>query len=447
MELMLFVEQSPGPRLAYCLDLLLNRLLRLSWRHTTHPGDFEAWHGPRLNYSHRRFACHNVWIIPEGLLTSRGIDVHCRPAPFTADEDLPALFGNEHQACTFPFDLLAAAFYVSSRYEEYLAFEADTHGRFPASASLLFQAGWLEKPVVQQWAQALGAKISLLFGLPPFPPPAYRFLPTYDIDIPRAYSLRGWRGTARLLAEIFSGKKSLLAQRMRVALGQEKDPYDTFELLDQWHQAYGLPAVYFLLLARRGQNDPGAPPEHPQMQALVRKLSNRYATGIHPSWRSNFTPGCLQQEIKLLEAISQKPVDASRQHFLWLRMPLTYQRLLAAGIRHDYTMGFADAPGFRAGLAVPFPWYDLENETVTELELIPLTVMDVSLRQYLQLSPEAALDKLRELSASLQTTGGWLVSLWHNSSFSDQHGWQGWLQAYQQFLHEQSVISQTLPER
>lgn len=447
MELLLFVEKSPGPRLEYCLQLLLQRLLRLPWRHTIDPGEFEVWQGPRLNYSHRPFGCRTVWIIPHGLLADRGIDTSVRPEPCTTDDQLPALFCHGHQAATFSFDLLAAAFYVSSRYEEYLPFEADGYGRFPASASLLYRAGWLEKPVVQQWAQALGASISLLFGLPPFPAPAYRFLPTYDIDIPWAYSQRGWRGAARLLAEVFSGKKMLLAQRLRVALGREKDPYDTFEQLDQWHQAYGLRAVYFFLLARRGRNDPGAPPGHPRMQALIRQLSARYATGIHPSWRSNFTPACLLEEIRQLETITRQQATASRQHFLWLRLPFTYRRLLAAGIRHDYSMGFADAPGFRAGLAVPFPWYDLENEHTTDLELIPLIVMDVSLRQYLQLSPTAALDKLRELSASLQASGGWLVSLWHNSSFSAEHGWEGWATIYQQFLREQSAISQTLPEK
>jgi len=446
MELLLFVEKSPGPRLTYCLQLLLDRLLGLPWRYTDQPGDFEAWQGPRLNYSSRRFTCPAVWIIPHGLLTSRGIAADCRPAPFTTDDGLPALFGNGQQASSFPFDLLSAAFYVSSRYEEYQPFEADAHGRFPASASLLFRAGWLEKPVVQLWAQALGANISQLFGLPPFPGPAYRFLPTYDIDIPWAYSLRGWRGAASLLAAFFTGKKSLLAQRLRVALGREKDPYDTFELLDQWHQTYCLQAVYFWLLAPRGHNDPGAPPGHPRLQALIRRLAARYATGIHPSWHSNFTPACLPREIGQLATITGAAVTASRQHFLWLRLPLTYRRLLDAGIRQDYSMGFADAPGFRAGLAVPFPWYDLENESLTELELIPLTVMDVSLRQYLKLSPAAALDKLRDLTDSLRNSGGWLVSLWHNSSFSDEHGWQGWAQIYQQFLYEQSTISQIPPE-
>jgi hypothetical protein len=42
-----------------------------------------------------------------------------------------------------PFDLFAAAFYLLSRYEEYLSQEKDQYGRFPAEASLAFKAGFL----------------------------------------------------------------------------------------------------------------------------------------------------------------------------------------------------------------------------------------------------------------------------------------------------------------
>jgi len=36
-----------------------------------------------------------------------------------------------------------------SRYEEYLPFEGDRYGRFPAALSLAARQGFLEKPVVE----------------------------------------------------------------------------------------------------------------------------------------------------------------------------------------------------------------------------------------------------------------------------------------------------------
>ncbi len=39
----------------------------------------------------------------------------------------------------FPFDIFAAAFFLMSRYEEYLSFQPDEYGRFPHQASLAFK--------------------------------------------------------------------------------------------------------------------------------------------------------------------------------------------------------------------------------------------------------------------------------------------------------------------
>jgi hypothetical protein len=53
------------------------------------------------------------------------------------------------------FDLFAAAFYLVTRYEEYLPFIADRHNRFEASQSVLFKHGLLERPLINEWAEDL----------------------------------------------------------------------------------------------------------------------------------------------------------------------------------------------------------------------------------------------------------------------------------------------------
>ena len=40
----------------------------------------------------------------------------------------------------------------------------------------------------------------------------------------------------------------------------------------------------------------------------------------------------------------------------------------------------------------PFKFYDLKDESETELDIFPFAVMDVTLQQYLSLSPDEALD-------------------------------------------------------
>jgi hypothetical protein len=93
-------------------------------------------------------------------------------------------------------------------------------------------------------------------------------------------------------------------------------------------------------------------------------------------------------------------------------------------------MGYADAPGYRAGTSEPFYWFDLEHNTVTELLVHPFVVMDVTLRKYLALPPEEAQERIQRLRAYCSAQGLSFTTLWHNSSFAPHHGWAGWEQVY-----------------
>jgi hypothetical protein len=115
-------------------------------------------------------------------------------------------------------------------------------------------------------------------------------------------------------------------------------------------------------------------------------------------------------------------------------MPETYQSYVDAGIRYDYTMGYADEPGFRAGIARPFHFYDLLKEKRTALTVIPFQVMDGTLRQYLHLSPDAAMVVVRSLISATRRSGGLFVSVWHNTSLTETNGWEGWRKVFEETL-------------
>lgn len=124
----------------------------------------------------------------------------------------------------------------------------------------------------------------------------------------------------------------------------------------------------------------------------------------------------------------------SRQHFLKLRFPETYRRLLAVGIREDWTMGYAEETGFRASIATPFRWFDVEKNEETPLIIHPFQAMDVTLKQYLQLTPEAATERLRTLIHTTQQVGGTFTTLWHNDNLAEIDDWKGWRAVYEQLL-------------
>jgi hypothetical protein len=266
--------------------------------------------------------------------------------------------------------------------------------------------------------------------------PAFTFLPTYDID--EAYSFRHkglFRNTGGFLLELFNGNIARSRLRLQVLTGSQPDPYDSFDHLHRLHERYHLDPLYFFLLASRlGQYDKNTDPSGKAMQALIHAHSAKYKTGIHPSWQSGDDSSLLKKEIDLLERVTSKPVTVSRQHYLRFTLPDGYRRLLKAGIQEDHSMGYGMVNGFRASVAAPFYWYDLENETTTDLRLYPFCYMEANSFYELKQSPEAALEEMRHYYSTVKNVNGLLITLWHNTFRGSDPKFKGWKEVYEDFL-------------
>ena len=149
---------------------------------------------------------------------------------------------------------------------------------------------------------------------------------------------------------------------------------------------------------------------------------------------SNKNIAILNKEIQRLGRVLGYRVTKSRQHFLIIEMPVTYNKLISAGILEDYSMGYASNLGFRAGICSPFRFYNLSEEKETDLVVYPFVVMDIALKQYLRLSPEQAIEKTGELISKVKKVNGTFMSLWHNESLSDRGVWQGWRRVFEEVV-------------
>ncbi|WP_104421723.1 polysaccharide deacetylase family protein [Neolewinella xylanilytica] len=327
-------------------------------------------------------------------------------------------------------DLLAAIFFCLSRYEEYQPFTPDAHGRFPASASHALRFGFLDRPVVREWTAAIGRRLRSWFpGLPDPRRKPLIFQPSYDIDLLWAFQYRGWRGYASGIRDVLTGEFARGIKRF--VAPARRDPYQTLPFLEGIHRDHGLHPTYFWLVSDRTHTHDTNPHPIPEEQRTwMRQLAASATTGLHPSYATSDRPDLIGEEKARIEGILEASVDRSRQHFLRFRLPDTYRQLLRQGIRSDYTMGYGDAIGWRAGTNLPFPWYDLEREKETRLTVYPFAAMDVTLRSYLGLSAGEAEAEVMRLFAVAKPHGGPFMLLWHNSSFAPEYGWGGWKEMY-----------------
>lgn len=364
----------------------------------------------------------------------QGGDVREEDLRVTHQNNLPGFF-----AVNGVPDYLACCFYHLSRYEEYQPFTPDAHGRFPASESHARRNGYLQRPIVREWAAQLGRRLREVF--PELPPPTvhpWRFRPSYDIDIFWAYHHRGLRGVASGLKDVVTGEPKRAWERFTTP--PEHDPYQSFAFLRSLHLPPGPneaplePVWFWLLTDGSDRHDINPYPIPEAQQTVMRELAAAQTTGIHPGYTTMDDPATLQREIDRLAAITGTSVRHSRQHFLRFRLPGTYRALQTAGITHEYTMGYADDIGWRAGTNLPFFWYDLERESATGLTVHPFAAMDATLKNHLQLGPEAAKNRVFQLADAVRPFGGDFMLLWHNSSFAERYGWSGWRAAYAEMV-------------
>jgi hypothetical protein len=114
-------------------------------------------------------------------------------------------------------------------------------------------------------------------------------------------------------------------------------------------------------------------------------------------------------------------------------LPDTYNSLIAAGIREDYSMGFSQMPGFRAGTCKPFYFYDLKNEIATTLKIFPITFMESTVMNN-SVNADEALQKIVSLLQEVRNVNGTFISLWHNHTISETTEYKEWRNVHEKMI-------------
>jgi hypothetical protein len=431
--MLLLFSHTISPRLQYIVDFFSKELFEEAIRITTDPDEFKSFTGAKLNYSEDRLTENEFFIKSATLLFETGIE----------PQNIQCFEKNNYKAF-FPtqgdwhFDILAASFYLISRYEEYLPHEKDLYGRYAHTNSLAFREGFLHIPLVNIWLDAFKKTLQQKYPGMHFRRAHFKCALSYDIDIAYSYLEKGFVRTAGGFARsVMQGKWFEVKDRWQVLRGSKKDPFDCFEWLDALHLYCRLKPYYFFLVAKStSQYDKNIDPESRFMQNLISYYAASYKIGLHPSWQSGDDESLLREEKEWLEVMADKKIIHSRQHYIRFTLPQTFRKLIRAGIQKDFSMGYGTINGFRASACSSFAWYDLEKEESTSLLLYPFCFMDANALYEQQLLPGQAYSELLMYYEQVKRLKGIFISVWHNFILGTDRQVAGWRQMFELFMKE-----------
>jgi len=399
-------------RLTYILKTLLNEGLGLECKLTADLIEFTESDLPKINYSLRE-SLGAFTIKPVGILADYGIRDY--PIEVNSDVMFQKIFFRASGA-DLPFDLFGAAFWLLSRYEEYLPHKPDNCNRFHYKSSLAYQYDFIHTPLVNVWLAEFKILLSKQFPALKFKDRAYNFLSSIDIDNVYKYK---YKGIVRTLAGFFSDKKiSNIRQRFNISFRGKKDPFDCYDFLVETNKHFEIAAIYFFLLGDYGDNDKNHSSSNLHFQSLIKHLADYSMVGIHPSFGSRNDLKQLRIETGRLSNITHKNIYKSRQHFSILKFPDTYRDLLQAGITADYSMGYTNLNGFRASYCYPFQWYSLEIESASTLKLHPFSITENSVSIEVENQKRTFIEISKPLVAEVKKYNGQMVSVFHNNTFT-----------------------------
>lgn len=341
-------------------------------------------------------------------------------------------FGNGH----LNLDIFGSAFFMLSRYEETVLRDRDNHDRFPATASIAYKAGFLDRPIVDEYVEILWAAMKRIWPSLERKRRQPRTLVSCDVDHPYVCGGGTLKRTILRMGGDFLIRRSphlafqTLGSSWRVRRGDySRDPYlNAIDWIMEVNERAGnRVAFYFIADHSHPTLDGCYHLDEPVIRDLIRRIHARgHEIGLHASYNTYRDASQTGREADNLrqvletEGVQQDKIGG-RQHYLRWETLTTARNWETAGLVYDSTLTYADRPGFRCGTSREYPMYDVVERCPLRLRQRPLVVMECSViaDRYLGLGySDAALETMLTLKRRCHQFGGDFTLLWHNSHFN-----------------------------
>lgn len=345
-----------------------------------------------------------------------------------SEKSLPVIYGTDElitteNEITCGIDIFASSFFMLTRWEEYVNQVRDVFNRFPAKASLAYNEGFLDRPVVNEYVEMLWNMLKYLGIKQERKQRNFEMMLTHDVDF--TYRWDNPQRFLRIVAGDLLKRRSLreamttFSSYYSVKRGTTRDPFDNFDWLMDLSEKRNIQSRFYFMSGGETKFDNHYNIYSEKTTEIIKNIKKRgHIIGFHPSFNTYNNADLWKYEKEKLENVLQSPITEGRQHYLRFEAPITWQIWEDNNMVLDCTVGYADKEGFRCGCCYPFPVFDVISRKTLKLMEYPLIVMEGTFVTYQSIEPRNMFDKVLKLMRTVKEYNGTFVFLWHNSSFN-----------------------------
>lgn len=335
-------------------------------------------------------------------------------------KEIPMIFGNDTLSITdneiiCGNDVLASIYFLTSRWEEYVL-GRNKSGKCDENSLYLVNNNISKIPLVHVYETFI-KELLVLMGYGFNLDRKFKVITTHDVD--RCY-LTGWIEMLRNARNLYKIGKGIVAKKLLHDFIWYKinspNPFDTFGFFMDCADKYHSEDYFFFKACIDGEKGFTYSIGEDRVKRMVQEVQKRgYTVGFHPSETTFDNSTQFKKELNRLDSLEAVSYSG-RNHGLYCNTA-TYHQWEEAHAEFVSNYGFQYQNGFRCGICVPFPLFDIYERVQLNLYEIPFELMDtVMLRNKPQI--ESALFDMKEIINKVVDYQGVLCMNWHTNVYN-----------------------------
>lgn len=428
--MVLIYTQKITPRITYTFRQVLCNILGLEIGFTSKVEEFIAHGGMKFSYGNKSLG-NEIFVKAAGLLTEQGVSE--TEINVQQWEDVPCFYKVQENS-ELPFDIFSATFYMLSRYEEYLPYVKDDLGRYPAKESLAYKNKFLEKPVVDIWAYKFKKILQSRFPEAKFSSRKFKVKNILAIAEAYQYKKKGMmRNVGGSINDVLHFRIKSLYERFRTLFFLAKDPYDIYDDLLRFSKQHRISWEFMFQLSDYSLYNKNIGYNKLAYHILMKSLGDYGKIGLLLGYEALSDFQVLKKEKNRWERVVNRELDDVLSNTYGINLPELYNNYDELEIGKDYSMGFPERIGFRAGTCTPFLYYDLNFERISPLLLNPTVCHSGSFERSSFFEIKTKLERVKK---NVKQVDGLLTLLFENLNFQDNESGKKVYQLLEQLNEE-----------